>query len=209
MSNGWVEARSISPGQLCVTEAGALYYVRAQYPFGVRAYTIMKGSETHQLPLDLLVRPIDLRSLLERARELEAENAEMARIVHDRREEASPWIEHGAAMERGAAVDVIRRLSANHWPAINVRPHLNQALAVLEAAAEAIAARGPVLPQLPSDLLRAENDRLRAENERLRGLNEQLVNITAETVLNTPTSGCAPDSVGAVLRRAVEIASRE
>ena len=89
------------------------------------------------------VREIDLAAL-------DRENVEMANLVHDRREDAASWVEHGAAMERTAILDIAR------W--YQERP--DSLSTMLDEAVARIAVRGPVLPQLPPDRLAAENRRL-------------------------------------------------
>ncbi len=124
-------------------------------PDQVTLYTGPHGI-THSMLSRLLVRPIDLLALL-------AEYDEMSGILHDRREDQAPWIERGAAMERSAILHMLKM----HLAFFQNRDGFELVRKCLEGRIDEVRSRGPILPQLPPDRLKAENERLRAALERI------------------------------------------
>ena len=142
----WTTLDKLRPGAV-FEDAYGVRHVKA-YLAGVDgvvfAIALLDGVRDHLFP-SAEVREIDLAAL-------DRENVEMANLVHDRREDAASWVEHGAAMERTAILDIAR------W--YQERP--DSLSTMLDEAVARIAVRGPVLPQLPPDRLAAENRRLLA-----------------------------------------------
>ncbi len=103
---------------------------------------------------------------------LNRENADMARLVHDRREEAGRWIEYGAARERAECVRMLLAeadgCKANEPLAGDMASAERMCEATCRRLAKEISQRGDVLPPLPPDAMAERIRELEAEVERIR-----------------------------------------
>ena len=108
----------------------------------------------------------ELQALRDKIALLEKELQEMSRIVHDKREDYSHWIEQGAGMERAAILKQIERTreGLDDYP---VNSHEHSVVIGLEELANEIMSLGNILPRLPPDRLAEENAQMKALLEKV------------------------------------------
>jgi hypothetical protein len=115
-------------------------------------------------------RVIDLPALLK-------EQAFMADMLYDLRQEHATGIEHGAALERGVLLSVLLAqenecIASAHEADVqgfgNARAQELGGANYLRRIIGIVEARGPILPDLPPECLRDELARLRKENDELK-----------------------------------------
>ena len=139
------------------------------------------GSDGEELlSLHQQVTPIDLSALLR-------DHDAVLRMIHDLREEHAPWLEEGAARERQEIIDLVG------WMPLTNNARIIELIRTIEA-------RGPLLPPLHPDVMRANLAAKDAEIARMQTVLLKIGDFAAARLVGDHHRRTRDDDLQAILR---------